>query len=125
MKTLLLGVASAVLAFIALMWLAEPHHVHAQDAPYSPDEGLTWRVAHQDNGHDAGYNIVWDYEMQRPEAQKAIADYIMTYCNVITDPTFHYTDTDGGDHTISFPGRVVCQLPKPKQEIPAVDTFGQ
>lgn len=28
----------------------------------------------------AGFSVVWDYEMKRPEAQKAIQQYIASHC---------------------------------------------
>lgn len=28
----------------------------------------------------AGFRVVWDYEMKTPEAQKAVADFIYTHC---------------------------------------------
>jgi hypothetical protein len=29
---------------------------------------------------DAGYSVVWDFELKRPEAQKAISEYVRQNC---------------------------------------------
>jgi hypothetical protein len=34
-----------------------------------------------------GYQVVWDQEMKRPEAQKAIAAYVESHCTVEMSPT--------------------------------------
>ena len=31
---------------------------------------------------EGGFNVVWEMEMKRPEAQRAVSDYIQQYCEV-------------------------------------------
>jgi hypothetical protein len=31
---------------------------------------------------DGGFSVVWEMEMKRPEAQRAVSDYIQQYCEV-------------------------------------------
>jgi hypothetical protein len=31
---------------------------------------------------EGGFSVVWEMEMKRPEAQRAVSDYIQQYCEV-------------------------------------------
>jgi hypothetical protein len=33
-----------------------------------------------------GYSVVWDQEIKRPEAQKAISEYLVSHCTVVLSP---------------------------------------
>lgn len=35
---------------------------------------------------EGGYSVVWEYELKRPEAQRAIADYVQKNCSVALMP---------------------------------------